>query len=46
MIGAFESLWDVVHEDLNTPTLMANLGISLFAIPLVLLVQLRTAAER
>jgi len=37
MIGAFDALWDVVHEDLNTPTWMANLGITLFAIPLVVL---------
>ncbi len=37
MIGAFDALWDVVHEDLGTPTWMANLGISLFAIPLVVL---------
>ena len=37
MIGAFDALWDVVHEDLNTPDWMANLGITLFAIPLVVL---------
>ena len=37
MIGAFDALWDIVHEDLNTPTLMANLGITLFALPLVIL---------
>jgi MFS family permease len=37
MIGAFDALWDVVHEDLDTPTLMANLGITFFAIPLVVL---------
>lgn len=37
MIGAFDSLWDVVHTDLDTPEWMANLGIALFAIPLVLL---------
>lgn len=37
MIGAFDALWDVVHEDLDTPTWMANLGITLFAIPLVIL---------
>ena len=37
MIGAFDALWDVVHEDLDTPTWMANLGITLFAVPLVLL---------
>lgn len=37
MIGAFDALWDLVHEDLNTPDLMANLGISLFAVPLIIL---------
>ncbi len=37
MIGAFDALWDIVHEDLETPTLMANLGITFFAIPLVIL---------
>lgn len=37
MIGAFDALWDVVHEDLDTPPLMANLGITFFAIPLVVL---------
>ncbi|MDJ0925956.1 MAG: MFS transporter [Acidimicrobiia bacterium] len=37
MIGTFDALWDLVHEDLDTPTWMANLGITLFAIPLVVL---------
>jgi len=37
MIGAFDALWDVVHTDLETTEWMANLGIALFAIPLVLL---------
>lgn len=37
MIGAFDALWDVVHEDLETPLWMANLGITLFAIPLIVL---------
>ncbi len=37
MIGAFDVLWDVVHEDLGTADWMANLGITLFAIPLVVL---------
>ena len=35
MIGAFDALWDVVHVDLDTPDWMANLGITLFAVPLV-----------
>lgn len=37
MIGGFDALWDVVHDDLGTPTWMANLGITFFAIPLVIL---------
>ncbi len=37
MIGGFDSLWDGVHEDLDTPTWMANLGITLFALPLIVL---------
>jgi MFS family permease len=36
MIGAFDTLWDVVHTDLGTAEWVANLGIALFAIPLVL----------
>lgn len=37
MIGAFDALWDVVHEDLETTDWLANLGITLFAVPLVAL---------
>ena len=37
MIGAFDALWDLVHADLGTSDWMANLGISLFAIPLIIL---------
>lgn len=37
MIGAFDVLWDVVHEDLGTSDWIANLGITLFALPLVFL---------
>ncbi len=37
MIGAFDALWDVVHEDLGTRPWMANLGITLFALPLIVL---------
>ena len=37
MIGAFDALWDIVHEDLNTTTWLANLGITLFAVPIVIL---------
>jgi MFS family permease len=36
MIGAFDALWDVVHTDLGTAEWIANLGIALFAVPLVL----------
>lgn len=37
MIGAFDALWDVVHEDLDTADWLANLGITLFAVPLIIL---------
>ena len=37
MIGAFDALWDVVHEDLGTATWLSNLGITLFAVPLIIL---------
>ena len=37
MIGGFDALWDVVHEDLDTATWLANLGITLFAVPLIIL---------
>ena len=37
MIGAFDALWDVVHVDLGTADWVANLGITLFAVPLVIL---------
>jgi MFS family permease len=36
MIGAFDALWAVVLSDLDTNEWIANLGISLFAVPLVL----------
>lgn len=36
MIGTFDALWDVVHEDLGTATWVANLGISIFALPLII----------
>ena len=36
MIGAFDSLWAVAHRDLETSRWIANLGITLFALPLVL----------
>ena len=37
MIGAFDALWAVVLDDLNTNEWIANLGITLFALPLILL---------
>jgi MFS family permease len=35
MIGSFDALWAVVHDDLGTNEWVANLGITLFAVPLV-----------
>jgi MFS family permease len=37
MIGAFDALWAVVLDDLDTSDWIANLGITLFALPLVIL---------
>lgn len=37
MIGAFDVLWDVVHSDLGTAEWLANLGVSMFALPLIVL---------
>ncbi len=37
MIGGFDALWALVHDELGTSELIANLGITLFAVPLVLL---------
>ncbi len=37
MIGAFDALWDVVHKDLETSDWIANLGITLFGLPLIFL---------
>ena len=36
MIGAFDALWSVALDDLETSEWIANLGISLFALPLVI----------
>ena len=36
MIGAFDALWAVVLDDLETSDWIANLGITLFALPLVI----------
>ena len=37
MIGGFDTLWAVVLDDLDTNEWIANLGITLFALPLVVL---------
>jgi MFS family permease len=37
MIGAFDALWSLALDDLDTADWLANLGISLFALPLVIL---------
>lgn len=37
MIGGFDSLWALVHDELDTADWIANLGITLFALPLVVL---------
>ncbi|MFV0306970.1 MAG: MFS transporter [Desertimonas sp.] len=37
MIGAFDSLWSLALDDLGTAEWLANLGITLFALPLVFL---------
>ncbi|MGA7756764.1 MAG: MFS transporter [Ilumatobacteraceae bacterium] len=37
MIGSFDALWALVHSDLGTTKWVANLGITLFALPLIVL---------
>lgn len=37
MIGSFDALWSLVHDDLGTAKWVANLGITLFALPLIIL---------
>ncbi len=37
MIGGFDALWSLVHDELGTAEWIANLGITLFAVPLVFL---------
>lgn len=37
MIGTFDSLWSIMMDDLDAPTWMANVGISLFTLPIILL---------
>lgn len=35
MIGTFDSLWALVMDDLGAPAWMANVGVTVFALPLV-----------
>ncbi len=37
MIGTFDSLWSVMMDDMKAPTWVANIGISLFALPMIFL---------
>jgi len=37
MIGGFDALWSLVHDELGTTEWIANLGITLFAMPLIFL---------
>jgi len=37
MIGTFDSIWSVMMDDMNAPTWVANLGISMFAFPMMFL---------
>ncbi len=37
MIGGFDALWALVHDELGTTEWVANLGITLFALPLIVL---------
>ena len=37
MIGTFDAVWSVMMDDIKAPTWVANLGISLFALPMIFL---------
>ena len=37
MIGTFDAVWSVMMDDMKAPTWVANLGISLFAFPMIFL---------
>ena len=37
MIGGFDALWSLVHDELGTAEWIANIGITLFALPLIFL---------
>ena len=37
MIGTFDAVWSVMMDDMEAPTWVANVGISLFALPMIFL---------
>ena len=37
MIGTFDAVWSVMMDDMKAPTWVANVGISLFAMPMIFL---------
>ena len=37
MIGTFDALWSLMMDDMEAPTWVANIGISLFALPMLFL---------
>jgi len=37
MIGTFDSVWSIMMDDMKAPTWVANVGISLFAFPMIFL---------
>jgi len=37
MIGTFDSIWSLMMSDMSAPTWVANVGISLFALPMIFL---------
>ena len=37
MIGTFDAVWSVMMDDMKAPTWVANLGISMFALPMIFL---------
>ena len=37
MIGTFDALWSLMMDDMDAPTWVANIGISLFALPMLFL---------
>jgi len=37
MIGTFDSIWSVMMDDMKAPTWVANIGISMFAFPMMFL---------